>query len=109
MEDYTFIIFSDRFQANRTYNIRWLATGWHISHVVINGNCSPDGKPYLYENFNQDGIHYPTNLDGFMENIWNRLKEGSINDLVAQQRLQQLADWVSISEQSQPKWKGWNC
>jgi hypothetical protein len=105
---YEFTVFTSRFQADRTYRIAKTKSGWHISHIAINGDCKPDGSPFLYENFEQDGVHFPSGIDGFLENVWNRLTEGSINTEVAQQRLQQLADWVSECEKSQPKWKGWN-
>ncbi|PUE26355.1 hypothetical protein B9Z39_11525 [Limnohabitans sp. JirII-29] len=108
MSDFDFTLYVDRFSGNRTYHLKRTESGWHISHIAINGDSKPNGAPFLYLNFEQDGVHYPSGIQVFLEHVWTRLKEGSLNDEAAQQRLQELADWVSACEKAQPRWEDWN-
>jgi hypothetical protein len=108
MSQYKFRVYNKRHDREITYTVTKTATGWHIQHIAINGDCSPDGSPLFYTNFEQDYINYPRGFDGFLEFIWSGLNNEEISSSDAQLKLQELADWVSICERSQPKWNGWN-
>ena len=108
MEEYEFEVFNNRWNSTLTYRVRKTESGWHIAHIAINGNCEPDGNPLFYSNFKQDNISYPNNFGDYLEWLWEQMDQGEVAEDEAQKMLQELADWVSICERSQPKWKGWN-
>lgn len=68
----------------------------------------PDGTPFLYENFNQDFISYPSNVGDFFKYVWSSLENEKITPLEAQLKIDEVAEWVSRCEEFQPNWKGWN-
>ena len=109
MNTFNFAVYTRRWNSKITYNVTKTADGWHIRHIAINGDCKPDGSPFFYSNFNQDYIVYPSNFGNFLEYIWSALDREEIGEADAQLKLQELADWVSACERSQPEWKGWNC
>lgn len=109
MSIFNFRIFTRRWNSMVTYNVTKTTNGWHICHIAINGDCEPDGSPYFYSNFDQDYVAYPSNFGSFLDHIWAALDRKEMNDTDAQEKLQELADWVSNCERSQPEWKGWNC
>lgn len=108
MNQYKFHVYNKRHDSEITYTVTKTETGWHIQHIAINGDCGPDGSPLFYTNFDQDYINYPSGFDGFLEFIWSGLNNEVLSSSNAQLKLQELADWVSACERSQPKWKGWN-
>ena len=109
MSTFTFMVFTRRLSSTATYNVTKTTNGWDIHHIAINGDCKPDGSPLFYSNFDQNNVVYPSNFGSFLSHIWTALDREEINDADAQEKLQELADWVSTCERSQPEWKGWNC
>ena len=108
MNDLTFEVYNCRRSSTVTYRINKTSNGWYISHIAINGNCEPDGTPYVYTNFDQDYINYPSGFGDSLEWLWKKIDNHEINREEAQIKLQELADWVSLCEKGQPEWEGWN-
>ena len=108
MNQFEFRVYNPRHKSHVTYNFTKTKAGWHVRHIAINGDAKPDGSPFVYDNFNQDFIAYPSNFGDFLEWVWKGLDREELSDSDAQTKLQELADWVSVCERSQPQWKGWN-
>lgn len=108
MKEFTFEVYNNRKSSTLTYRLKKTSDGWHISHLAINGDCEPDGTPLLYANLNQDYISYPSKIGSYLNWIWTELEHENMIDDDAQQKLQELADWISSCEQNQPQWQGWN-
>ena len=108
MSQFDFRVYNRRHNNEITYTLTHTATGWHVQHIAINGESKPDGTPIVYANFEQDFINYPSSFGSFLEHIWSSLKSGEISNSDAQEKVQELANWVSACERSQPEWKGWN-
>ena len=106
--EFTFTVYSRRWEHTDTYRLVKNDKGWNISHLAINGQSKPDGDPILFRNFEQDYINYPSGVGPYLEFIWGELDNQTIAAEQAQVMLQQLADWVSSCEKSTPKWDGWN-
>jgi hypothetical protein len=85
------------------YTIQKTANGWWISHLTISGDCNKKGKPYLYNNFDQDGINYPADLGGYLEYLWEKADSENWSDTKIQPKLNILARWVSKTEFSSPR------
>ena len=109
MNDMKFTIYNNRRSCDLTYTVKKTSRGWHISHIAINGECEPDGTPYFYENFDQDNISYPSGFSAALAWLWEMIDNEELPFDDSQNKLQELADWVSHCEKSQPKWRGWNC
>jgi len=103
-----FRIYINRWRSEGTYTVDKTSTGWHIRHIAINGDCDKDGTPFLYSNFEQDGMAYPSSIGNFMEYLWEQIDSGGVTPARAQEMLQELADWVSVCERNEPSWPGWN-
>ena len=108
MNQFEFRVYSRRHKSLATYNLTKTKAGWHVRHIAINGDAKPDGAPFVYDNFDQDFIAYPSSIGSFLEWIWNGLDRDELTSSDAQVKLQELADWVSACERSQPEWKEWN-
>lgn len=100
--DFEFRFYNTRWKHNDTYSIKYTKTGWHVSHIAINGECTPDGSPVLYDNFKQDFIGYPENLKGEMESIWEEYREDHITADEVQKKLDLLGEWVSVTTKARP-------
>jgi hypothetical protein len=108
--NFTFRVFSNRWGHDDTYTVQRTKDGWHVTHISIGGPCDKGGRPFLFENFRQDSIHFPEGLDGWMEWLWNQAAERGLTAEQVQAGLQQLADWVSNTERSAPSggiWEGY--
>ena len=108
MENLEFSVYNTRRESTITYRVNKTDNGWHVSHIAINGDCKLDGSPFFYSNFDQDFITYPSAFGDSLEHLWGKINNEEIDVKEAQVKLQELADWVSICEKSQPKWEGWN-
>ncbi|WP_104012200.1 hypothetical protein [Burkholderia anthinoferrum] len=106
--EYRFKYHTKRWGHSETLRLRKIDTGWHVQHLAINGDSDKEGNPFLYANFDQDYVKYPTGLGGFFEFIWGELDSGNIDEDRAQQLFDELGEWVATCEMSQPVWRGWN-
>jgi len=70
--------------------------------MAINGDCNPNGEPYLIKNFEQDNINYPSGLPSMLESIWNHIDEGNLTTEQIQEKINELAEWVTICEKKRP-------
>lgn len=105
MKDLTFEIYSSYRDHSYTYSINKTGDGWHISYKAINGDCDKEGKPYFYDNFNHDYIEYPVGFGDYLASLWRQIDDKDIDREEAQEKLQQLADWITTCDKSQPVWK----
>ncbi len=105
--EYTFRVYSRRWGHEDTYRVRKLVDGWYVGFKAHSGDCDREGAPHLAGNFKQDSINYPAGIGFYMEWIWEDLDEGKIDETTAQERLQQLANWVSETEKATPDTIEW--
>ncbi|HHQ4796468.1 hypothetical protein ACEUAZ_01385 [Aeromonas veronii] len=106
--NFTFPVYSRRWGHIDNYQFTHNSNGWHIEHIAINGQSAPDGSPFLYSNFDQDFINYPSGIGFMLQCLWEQLQNQEISQADAQAKLNELAQWVSQSEQSTPHWDGVN-
>ncbi|TFW09451.1 hypothetical protein E4K72_05920 [Oxalobacteraceae bacterium OM1] len=59
--------------------MRKTATGWHISHIAINGDTDCEGAPGLAANPHQDNVKFPHDVGAFLGFVWDQL-DGSVID-----------------------------
>lgn len=108
--DFTFRVFSNRWGHDDAYRVKRTEDGWIISHIAIGGPCDKAGRPFLFENLRHDSIHFPDGLDGWMEWLWSQAASRGLTQNEVQTALQELADWVSITEKNAPSggiWEGY--
>lgn len=109
MTSFNFRVYNNRKGNNLNYTIRKTPSGWHFSHIAINGDCKPNGDPFVKMNLDQDYIQHPGALPASLEWVWEQIHHGNIELEEAQDKIQELADWVTACEQNRPQWAGWNC
>ena len=97
-----------RWSANTSLRVKKIDTGWHISHQAINGDADCEGAPFLEMNLNQDNVKFPEGVGTFLGFVWHQLDIGDIDEERAQQMIQEIGDWITVCEASQPVWKVWN-
>jgi hypothetical protein len=100
--EFDFRVYSRRWGRHDTYQIRRTRVGWWVAHLAISGDCDRDAAPYLYENFDQDGINYPLDLPNYFAWLWQQAEEQGLSRGELQRELDRLARWVSICEQNTP-------
>ncbi len=98
----TFEVFSNRWGHTDHYRIERTPTGWSVSHISINGESDKSGKPFLYSNFEQDSINWPSGLPDAMETLWEHAQQQALSDEQLQPYLAELAEWVSTCERARP-------
>jgi len=106
-EDLEFKVYSRRWDKYDIYKLTHIPTGWGVRHIVINGECDKQGNPYLYKNFRQDFISYPHDLPDLLEILWDAVEENNLTKQELQERINDLAEWVSKCEGIQPSYSGY--
>ena len=101
-------VFDNRHGFYQTYRLKKIDTGWHVAHHSISGNCEPDGKLYLYSNFDQDEISYPSDIGDYLEHLWGLINEDAITHEDAQKKMNEISEWLIKCEQAVPKWEDYN-
>lgn len=111
MRDFDFEVFSDYLNHSNTYTLTFNKLGWYVQHLSVNGQCGPDGNPFLQMNFDHDYfLHLPKGIEEFLVYLWDEINNGNITDeQVIQDRLNDIANWISACEKNMPKWQGFNC
>ena len=107
-EEFSFRVYSRRWDHEDTYTIRRTADGWDVSYMAISGPCDRGGQPVLYRNFDQDSIQYPEGLPGWMEWLWDQAATKGLTRDEVQEGLQDLANWVSNTEKNSPHGHVWD-
>lgn len=96
-------VYSRRWGHPDSYRIRKTDTGWHISHIMIGGDCDTTGQPYLFKNLVHDSINYPADLGGYMDYLWRQAHTHSWTGKQIQPKLNMLGRWISKVEFDSPK------
>jgi len=55
-----------------------------------------------------DHICYPDNLEGLITHVWLSWKNGDINNAIAKESIESLADWINAITSSKPSTEFWN-
>ena len=108
-DKFDFRVYSRRWGHDDTYRLTRTASGWDIAHMAIGGPCDKGGRPFLFQNLDQDFIRYPVGLADSLEWLWEKAASEGLSHEQVQEALQQLADWVSETEKSGPNggvWEG---
>ena len=103
-----FYVYTRRWGHEDCYRIKRTDTGWYCEFMTIDSNCGKDGKGGLQNNLNHDCIFYPKEgIEYAMLKLWDEANQGVLDMELLSERLQQVAEWISISEKSvyaQPDW-----
>ena len=103
-----FYVYTRRWGHEDCYRIKRTDTGWYCEFMAIDSNCGKDGKGALQNNLNHDCIFYPKEgIEYAMLKLWDEANQGVLDVELLSERLQQVAEWISISEKSvyaQPDW-----
>lgn len=108
MTDFNLTYHTRRWDHNTTLTVKKTGTGWHISHIAINGETDREGAPILEQNLHQDNVRFPHDVGSFLGFIWGELSSGAIDDARAQNMIDEIGDWITSCETSQPVWRPWN-
>ena len=105
----TFEVYTRRWGHSDIYRMQRTIDGWLCNHMAINGKCEKSGEGALFNNLNHNCVFYPEEAVMFaMEKLWETADEGEIDLVELQNRLQQIADWISSVEKAvgnnQPEW-----
>ena len=106
IDNLKFQVHNNRRNSILNYKISKTPEGWGFKHISINGDCKPDGSPYFKMNFEQDNMSYPSSFGEFLEHLWSKIDSAEITEEEAQNKLQELADWVSLCEKNEQSGTG---
>lgn len=104
-----FKVYTARWNGYDNYEIKRTWYGWEVTHIAINGPSIKNGNGALFRNLRHDSIFYPKDgVEFSLEILWEDADNGEINFEELQNRLQEIADWISDVEKSlrrkQPEW-----
>lgn len=104
-----FSIWTRRWGHFDTYILQRTDDGWRCSFLSINGKCEKDGEGAFIENLKHDCVFFPEEGVRYaMSKLWEDANESKIGLDQLQQRLQDIADWISDVEKNviikQPTW-----
>lgn len=106
--DISFAVFSRRWGHEDHYIIRRTQDGWYCGFLAINGECQKSGEGALWNNLNHDSIFFSQEGIGFaMLKLWDEANRGILSFEMLSERLQQVADWISVIEKSVYAQPGW--
>lgn len=95
-------IYSNRWGHKDRYNIKRIESGWSVSHLTNNGECSKSGEPFLYNALKHDNISYPVDLPTYMENLWEIANKEGLSDKKVQSHLNEISEWINLCEINRP-------
>ena len=106
--EFTFRVFSRRWGHEDPYRITRTASGWYLKGLS-EGPCDKAGHPVLWAALRHDSIQYPRDTGDWLEWLWEKAKDQGLSREQVQQGLDDVAQWVNLTERSTPAegvWKG---
>lgn len=108
-QNMTFSVFTRRWGHKDTFRVQRTVEGWDVCYIAINGACKKDGSDALFMNLDHDSVFYPeAGVKHAMEILWEQADEGKLTLQELQNKLQEIADWISAVERAvgegQPEW-----
>ncbi|MBK8362000.1 MAG: hypothetical protein IPL15_24840 [Comamonadaceae bacterium] len=73
--EFSFRVFSRRWDHEDTYKVRRTHDGWDISHLAIGGPSDKGGQPFLFRNLRQDSIQFRQDWTGGWNGFGIRLQK----------------------------------
>jgi len=102
-DEFYMSIHSNRWGHRDRYTLIRTPSGWDASFMSYSGSGNQEAEPIITGIMTQDSISYPRNIGSYMYSIWNRAKNEGLSHQEVQQLLDQLADWISLCEESAPR------
>lgn len=96
-------VYSKRWGHADEYSLKRIENGWFFSFSSYVGECTKDGKPYIYAALNHESISYPNDLPGFLEWLWEQAKLQGLTYTEVQNALNQISDWIYSCEVNTPR------
>jgi hypothetical protein len=84
------------------YRFKLDTKGWFISFMKIEGSCSPEGKPFLYKNFNQDSIGYHLEFPDLLADLWYKAHLENMTPTQVDFNLNKLFLWLNRTNMTSP-------
>ena len=108
-KEMTFSVYTRRWGHPDVYRIERTIDGWKVLHISINGKCDKDGEGALMNNLHHDSVFFPEDgVKHALSKLWEKAEDGNITTEELQEKLQQIADWISSVEkavgENQPDW-----
>lgn len=103
--DHEFImkIYTRRWGHDDKYKIKRTGKGWYVSCLGIRGECNKNGRPYLFDNLEQDGVNYPANLSDYLYCLWNAAEKKGLTHKQVQNAFDSLTEWINKCEAATPE------
>lgn len=94
-------IYSRRWGHDDVYSIIRTIDGWDVSFFQhTKGGKEGDA---LISTLNHDYINYPSALEQFMYNLWNRADREEMSIEVLKAHLERIAEWINVCEKNTPE------
>lgn len=106
-KEFTFRVFSPLWGRDDSYRIKRTEDGWDVHFLTIGGPCDRGGRPFLFANLDHDCINYPSGLEYWMRSLWDRAASRGLSHAQVQDALQNLADWVNMTQKGAPSGGVW--
>lgn len=103
-DTFEFQLYSSRWGHYDSYGVKRTQNGWDISHLSYRGeDIVHEEMTVLYSAMRHDSISFPRDVDIYMHSIWERAKDEGLTHEEVQEMLNQVAEWISLTEKSAPR------
>lgn len=96
-------VYSRRWGHDDVYTICRTKDGWLVQSLGGAAKAHKDGTGALIETLKHDSIVYPESLNFAMEQLWELADQTPMESDELQEYLNQMGEWISITEKSVPK------
>lgn len=103
---FKFKVFSRRWEHYDTYKVSRTIKGWNVDFLMTGGEGDKKGSAILYC-LQHDSINYPCSVEYMFEAIWNYADGHEIGIDVLESLMNQVAQWISITEKRTPEFDFW--
>ena len=101
-------VHSNRWGHKDNYNLTKTENGWTIKTMKFHQGLVSDkhGSPGIEKALGSESISYPHDIGYFLSDLWDASQTRSKEEL--QSYFDQLADWISKTEENKPNFNTFN-
>lgn len=99
---FEFKVYSRRWGHYDLYQVSRTVEGWNVDFLMTGGKGDKKGSAILYC-LKHDSINYPCHVEDLFEDIWNFADSQEIDVERLASLMNQVAEWISITERETPE------
>ncbi|MFA5499325.1 MAG: hypothetical protein WCX83_03690 [Candidatus Cloacimonas sp.] len=100
---FKFKVYSKRWGHEDTYDVERTLDGWAIHAMAVRKSGNKHGSSII-EHLKHDSICYPHNVESYIYSLWLYADRNPIEVSDLEDKMKEIADWISQTERNRPGW-----